>query len=155
MNSEYLRFKEFEKSKNLICPVQFVVGQKTEKTRKNDILKLETKEVTAIYITLGSVFKKLFEIANLLPQVLNYMNQLKTNKCVSNIAQSPHFTAILNKFNKRGNPLGSHSGIHKLEAVYVSVACFPPEFRALLENIFLALLFHAEDRKEFGNLSLC
>lgn len=50
-----------------------------------------------------------------------------------------------------GNVLGSHSGIHKLGAVYVSIPCMPPYCSTTLSNIFLALLFHSSDRVQFGN----
>lgn len=40
----------------------------------------------------------------------------------------------------------------KIGVVYVSFgSCFPPEFSASSNYIFLALLFIADDRKEFGN----
>ncbi|KYN12664.1 hypothetical protein ALC57_15161 [Trachymyrmex cornetzi] len=47
------------------------------------------------------------------------------------------------------NPLGSHCT--SLGGVYYYVPCLPPESVSRLENIFLALLFNTEDRKEFGN----
>lgn len=50
-----------------------------------------------------------------------------------------------------GNPLGSHSGIHKLGAVYVSIPCLPPHRQSSLNTIFLTLLFHSSDRLKFGN----
>jgi len=50
-----------------------------------------------------------------------------------------------------GNPLGSHSGIHKLGAVYVSIPCLPPHRQSSLNTIFLTLLFHSSDRQKFGN----
>lgn len=49
------------------------------------------------------------------------------------------------------NVVGSHSGIHKLNAVYVTIPTFPPKYASFLQNIFLVLLFHINDRKQFGN----
>ncbi|XP_050058270.1 uncharacterized protein LOC126550517 [Aphis gossypii] len=49
-----------------------------------------------------------------------------------------------------GNPLGSHSGVHKLGAVYISIPCLPPHIQSTLKTIFLALLFHSTDRQKFG-----
>lgn len=43
-----------------------------------------------------------------------------------------------------GNPLGSHSGIHKMGCIYYSVVVFPPEYLSALENIFIAFLFHSD-----------
>lgn len=49
------------------------------------------------------------------------------------------------------NPLGTHAGLKKLGAVYISFTpCLPPEFSSSLNNIFLALLFNSLDRKQFG-----
>ncbi|KAF0700218.1 MULE domain-containing protein, partial [Aphis craccivora] len=45
----------------------------------------------------------------------------------------------------------SHSGIHKLGAVYISIPCIPPHHQSFLNTIFLALLFHSSDRVKFGN----
>lgn len=50
-----------------------------------------------------------------------------------------------------GNPLGSHAGIHKLGAIYVSVPCLPPHYVTLLQNILLVAIFHSTDRTSFGN----
>ena len=50
-----------------------------------------------------------------------------------------------------GNSLGSHSGIHNLGAVYVSLHCIPPEYRSCLQNMFLAMLFHYDDLKQYGS----
>jgi len=50
-----------------------------------------------------------------------------------------------------GNPLDSHSGIHKLGAVFSSISCLLPHQKSSLNTIFLALLFHSSDRQKFGN----
>ena len=34
------------------------------------------------------------------------------------------------------NPMGSHRGIVKCNAVYLSVPCLPPQLQSKLENIF-------------------
>lgn len=52
------------------------------------------------------------------------------------------------------NPLGSHAGVQKLGGVYCTLPCLPSEFKSTLENIFLVSLFHASDRKAFGNESI-
>jgi len=44
--------------------------------------------------------------------------------------------------------LGSHSA--KLGAVYAKLACLPPKYQGTVENVFLALLFNHEDRKEYS-----
>ncbi|KAF0723633.1 Uncharacterized protein FWK35_00027468, partial [Aphis craccivora] len=55
-----------------------------------------------------------------------------------------------------GNPLGSHSGIHKMGCVYYTVPAFPPEYLSSLDNIFPAFLFHSSDRgsSKFDNKTI-
>jgi len=48
-----------------------------------------------------------------------------------------------------GNPLGSHAGIYKLNGIYISIPCLPPQLYSKLNNIFLAQLYHADDSKIF------
>ncbi|XP_008189903.1 uncharacterized protein LOC103311874 [Acyrthosiphon pisum] len=51
-----------------------------------------------------------------------------------------------------GNPLGSHSGVHKMGCVYYTIAGLPPEYLSSLDNIFTAYLFHSDDRgNKFSN----
>jgi len=45
-----------------------------------------------------------------------------------------------------GNPLGSHSGVHKIGCIYYTIPALPPEYLTSLENIFPAFLFHSSDR---------
>jgi len=40
-----------------------------------------------------------------------------------------------------GNPLGTAAGIHKVGALYGSMATLPPHHASSLENIFLIYLF--------------
>ncbi|XP_050063305.1 uncharacterized protein LOC126552640 [Aphis gossypii] len=49
------------------------------------------------------------------------------------------------------NPLGSHAGVQKLGAVYVSLACLPPDLASTLESIFLVSLFKTDNKSFFGN----
>jgi hypothetical protein len=41
--------------------------------------------------------------------------------------------------------------VHKLGAVYAALKCLPPKFNSQLQNLFLVLLFYADDRVKFGN----
>jgi len=44
-----------------------------------------------------------------------------------------------------GNPLGSHSGVHKIGCIYYTVPALPPEYLSCLENIFPVFIFHSSD----------
>jgi hypothetical protein len=47
------------------------------------------------------------------------------------------------------NPLGSHTSVHKLEALYMIVQNFPTEAQSKLSSIFLVALWHAQDVKTY------
>lgn len=46
--------------------------------------------------------------------------------------------------------LKSHSTTSKISGVYSTIPCFPDEIISKLSNIFMAMLFFVEDRKQFG-----
>lgn len=52
---------------------------------------------------------------------------------------------------ENNNPLGSHKGVAKCGAVYLSIPCLPLRLRSKLRNIFLFILFNTLDRKVFSN----
>jgi hypothetical protein len=49
------------------------------------------------------------------------------------------------------NPLGSHAGNQKLGAVYILLACLPPELASSLNHLLLAFLFKTDDKKQYGH----
>lgn len=167
--TEYLRMKMFETSTFFIKPIQYKIGERQKPSSSSDEVVTNFVDVTGQFVPLHKVFTKIFEIPNVYDDIQLYIQQLQDEKLISNIYQSPHFQKIIEKFNNTslvlplvmyfddyecGNALGSHAGIHKLGAVYVSIPTFPPKFSSLLENIFLALLFHSNDRKQFGNAAV-
>lgn len=127
---------------------------------------LKPYNCTEQFIPLRRVLQTFFTLENVLSETLNYMTTLKNYTGVlSNFIQGTYWQARIKKHGGRtvlplflffhdyesGNVLGSHSGIHKLGAVYVSIPCMPPYRSTNLSNIFLALLFHSSDRIQFGN----
>ena len=48
------------------------------------------------------------------------------------------------------NVLGSHTGVHKLEAMYMSIQNCAPSFQSRLSCIFLVALWYAQDAKTYG-----
>lgn len=48
------------------------------------------------------------------------------------------------------NVLGSHTGIHKMEGLYVSIQNFSNEYNSRLDSIFLVALWYAQDVKTYG-----
>lgn len=48
------------------------------------------------------------------------------------------------------NVLGSHTGVHKLEGLYMVVQNFHPAYQSQLSSIFLVALWYAHDAKTYG-----
>lgn len=160
--SEHLRLKVLEGCNLYIKPVEFIVGQNLE-VNKHSVSA--PKKYTAQQIPLGKVLKGLFSLPGVLTDTLKYIETLPESGRILNIVQTIFWKNKISCFKETdivfpifiyyddyecGNPLGSRSGIHKLGAVYFSVACLPPSFQSKIENIFLATLFHSNDLKEFG-----
>lgn len=50
-----------------------------------------------------------------------------------------------------GNPLGSHRGVNKFGAVYVTIPCLPPHIASRLSSIIFSTIFHSSEKKESNN----
>lgn len=134
---------------------------------ENGVTVIEPSEVTGQFISMKRVLKIFLELPGFLQIVLNYINYLEHEanpNFLTNIIQGSVWANIKEKYpgkilipvsiNYDGyetkNPLGSHSGVQSLGAVYLMILTLPPQFQASLKNIFLTLLFHDKDREEFG-----
>lgn len=98
---------------------------------------------------------------------MEYVNSLNcSHKIISNLIQGSHWKSKLASHEstkivfpliiyyddyENNNPLGSHKGISKCGAVYLSIACLPKDFQSKIENIFLFILFNTLDRTAFKN----
>lgn len=169
LETEYRRLKAFEDSDKLIHPVEYTVGSQMKGVAKDNMMLLKSVEQTAQFIPLRSVFQNLLEMEGFLSELMNYINFLNNDMTnIKNIIQCAHWKKLKQTTNadlvlplllfyddyESGNALSSHSGIHKLGGVYVSIGCLPPKYSSSLENIFLATLFHSSNRKEFGNFAI-
>lgn len=166
LSTEYKRIKYFTELGTYIEPCEYIVGERLNETRKNNSFYLVPVHCTEQFIPIRSVLKNFFQMKNVLSDTLEYMNKCKhSKKILLNFVQgsvwkdkekyheSQTVLPIVLFFDdyEIGNPLGSHSGIHKLGAVYISIPCIPPHRQSSLNTIFLALLFHSSDRQKFGN----
>lgn len=52
----------------------------------------------------------------------------------------------------RWNPLGSHKGVHKIGAIYLSLKCFPPHLCSSLDSIHVCALFPANNKNNLRML---
>lgn len=162
--SEYRRFKFFENLGTFIKPTEFQVGQRMELSGG-----LNSVPVTMQVIAISDVLKQLLLIPGIMGDILTYLENLKDqSSSIENIMQGTVWKNILKKLGNNdrslnlplilffddfeiGNPLGSHSGIHKLGGIYLSLPFLPVRYVSQLNNILMLGLFHESDRIAFGN----
>ncbi|CAG9818760.1 unnamed protein product [Phaedon cochleariae] len=165
VSSEYLRFKFLEKSEKFLQPEEVTIGHHININNSN---ALKTKDIQFQFIPLRHTLKCFFQMEKVLDICVEYEKNLRLEQnYFSNIIQGSLWKSkrpntddlvfpLLIYFDEFevGNPLGSHSGINKLGAVYASVPLIPLEFQSKLSSIFLCMLFHSMDIKAFGNTIL-
>lgn len=166
LGTEHKRLKCFEDRASYIAPNEIVIGQRRTTITKRGVVKSVSVQCTEQFICLRRVLQTFFSLDGVLEETLNYINDLTdVNNHTTNFIQGTFWTNFIKGHKDKlvfplflffddyesGNVLGSHSGLHKLGAVYVSVGCIPPDRASALANIFLALLFHSSDRIAFGN----
>ncbi|KAL5242322.1 hypothetical protein ACI65C_009732 [Semiaphis heraclei] len=164
--TEHKRFQYFSEQGSYIPPKEKVIGQRLNNMMVRGLSVLKPYNCTEQVIPLRCVLQKFFSLENVLSETFDFMATLKNNSgVITNFIQGSYWQTRIKHHEGRlvlplfmffddyesGNVLGSHSGIHKLGAVYVSIPCLPPYRSTSLSNIFLALLFHSSDRLQFGN----
>lgn len=169
LDSEYKRFNCFREM-GFIDPVSIEIGTREEiKIINGKVVKVRDP-VYLQYIPLEKTLRSFFNLPGTLDAVLQYLKKLNNEtEVLSDFVQGKlwkhkiktHFPGkivipLFIYFDdfEINNPLGSHSIIQKLGAVYILIACIPPEFRSELQNIFLSMLFHAADRAELKNVNI-
>lgn len=161
LSSEHKRFAYFLKSGDFIEPKPYEISRREE--RNGNVLMV--KKVLGQRIPLGLVLKKFFELPYALSDTLEFMRSLEANSdWICNFTQCAIWQRKRAKFNKddtvipvnfyydeceANNPLGAHSD--PMGCSYIHVPCLLPDWSSKLENIFLALLFDADNRSVYGN----
>lgn len=167
LDTEYLRFKALDKSGFLIRPKAITIGNRLNDKLINGNVIVESIPLNVYSVPLNTLFKQLFECPNVLNMMLTHTEKLlKDNSGLTySFIQSDIWRCKLEQNQNKilfpfilyfdefetNNALGSHAGIQKLGAIYVSFPSFPPEYSSKLENIFLVLMFNHLDRKSVGN----
>jgi len=111
--------------------------------------------------------KYFFELPGVFNTTYKYTQESLNNSNLSSFLNGSTWKNIKNNFPGKtifpiflyyddaemGNPLGSHSGIHKMGCIYYTVPALPPEYLSSLDNIFPGYLFHSSDRgaQKFDN----
>lgn len=164
--TEHLRMNYFKSMGSFVPPRQITIGQRMTTVKQRGVMNVKPTVCSQQFIPLRNTLHKFFSLDGVLLETLNYINLLKSRKgYLENFIQGTFWVKRMENSEGKlifplfmffddyesGNVLGSHCGIHKLGAVYVSVGCIPAHRASSLSNIFLALLFHSSDRVAFGN----
>lgn len=166
--TEHKRYKYFSTHKNFIEPIQYTVGTTTDNSRKNNEVSLVLKNRTAVHVSVKKTLLSFFSIPNVFDEIVKYQNNILPNDPLFTILQGKLWKNIVSNYSNKivmplvlyyddfetCNPLGSHAGVYKLGALYFTIASIPPKYARRIENIFLALLFHSQDRVTYGNRSV-
>ncbi|XP_070527740.1 uncharacterized protein [Cardiocondyla obscurior] len=170
VQTEYKRFKYLKKSEFYIQSESFFIGDVFDDKKSGQKTILTIKKCEGLMVPTRKILKSLFDIPGFYDKILNiisidnslvYSNKVYTNFCDGTIWK------IIKQFygNKlvvpiflyydnfeTGNPLGTAAGIHKVGALYGSIATLPPQYASMLDNIFLIEFIYSSDRTHFGNV---
>lgn len=169
ISSEYRRFEYLRKCNYFISPQSFLIGELLDNKKKAQKTILTVRKCEGQIVLMRETLKVLLELPGFYKQLLSvletntsatYINKTYTSVCDgtiwTNIREHYVNKTVIPLFLyyddfETCNPLGSAAGIHKVGALYCSIATLPPRYASLLENIFLVQLIHSEDRTYFGN----
>lgn len=170
--SEYMILKQLKNMNILINFQNIKLGSQSSLVYCNsNVITTKKFDFSLQIVDLRSLFTALFSQTPLLDQIIEFIKIYeKPNSIISNILQTPLWQKKKKQFNPKNlqnillipmliyfddfeylNPLGSHSCIQKLGAVYLKILSLPDYISSKLSHIFLAMLFFTEDRKQFGN----
>ncbi|KAB0800833.1 hypothetical protein PPYR_06572 [Photinus pyralis] len=165
LTTEYKRLQFFEQMQYLVKSKSFLIGFRLDRSRN---ISFEYKKCEGEIVPLRHVLKLFLQLPNVFENINKF---IKTEESMAN---ENYYSSVFNgslwaklkETNRQKlvfpillffddyescNPLGTHAGVYKVGAVYVSIAGIPPKFSSLLENIFLFGLFHSNDRTIYGN----
>lgn len=170
VRTEPLRMKLYERDCGYIPPnnmeiFQDILIEKDDRQTECLVSTVNYKSIKASYIPLKSSLIALLQIPNLLDVILKYQQDLLNETTViSNIIQGKIWRSKYSKSKNiilpitmyyddfdTGNTLGNHSGEQLLGGVYILLPFLPPHLAFKIDNILLAGIFYANDRKQFGN----
>lgn len=166
LHTEFRRITFYSSCETFIKPELYVIGQSPSNFKVNNDVLMNLKNNTSVIIPLRKTLKIFLELPKVFNKINNYIKHSDSNQSIiSSLLQCSLWKSIKNNYLNKivlplilyyddfqcGNPLGSHSGMHKLGALYYTIAALPPEYSSRLENIFLASLFHTADKTKYGN----
>lgn len=164
--TEFKRMQLMKKAGFYVAPRKIFIRQRIDDKVINGTIVRVPVKVTITFVSLRILFKAIFSSPRLFEIAHTYMHQQNHDDIVYDTIHTSSWKTKQRQFFadkfviplyiyydefECNNPIGSHTGIHKIGAVYVSLRCFPLEFQSQLSNIFLALLAHYQDIASEGN----
>lgn len=168
LSTEHSLFQVLNKKGYFVYPRTFIIDVSVNIARKNNKVCLLPKKRVGIILPLTKTLKQFFEMPGVFNIITNYMRKLESDSSgsISNLIQSKHWkNKIQDDVESKeliiplyiyfddfecGNALGSHAGSQSISGTYCQVACLPPQYSALLENIFVTMIHYSSD-SSFGN----
>lgn len=160
LNTEYHRLQFLETNNLFFKPKKVVVGFVGEKKVISGIERQVMVQVQAHLFCMKENLKQFFELPGVFDAAYQFTVSSSNNSNLTSFLNGSTWKNIKNNFQDKivfpifiyyddaemGNPLGSHSGVHKMGCIYYTVPALPPEYLSSLENIFPAFIFHSSDR---------
>ena len=154
LTSEYLIKKKFETRGLLPQHQSIFLGYELDDTvKKGDHYELVRRPIYGEYVGIENILQTIFRSSSLLELALDYMQTKNPSNDIADFKDSlkcvddPETLPYVLFFDEIecGNALGSHKGINKLGAIYLSLRCLPPHFYSCLKNIYICCLFPTTD----------
>nr|XP_018911547.1 PREDICTED: uncharacterized protein LOC109040177 isoform X1 [Bemisia tabaci] len=170
--TEYQRLKFFQSQETYIPPVPKSLYSELIPQRSKDSQHfLELADRSLQFVPLRLVLRQFLQQPGVIDRINSHLQRVvsETDGFMTDFVQGTLWRSTIGKIETAqdntliwplffyaddyecGNVLGSHKGVHKLCGNYVSIPALPPEFNAMLNNMFLLAIYHAEDRKVVPN----
>lgn len=163
LDTEYKLEKFLENRDLLKKPKEFDINREISYVMVNGQSNLDEKVDKGILMDLKFAFRKIFEKAENQEVLTTFLDERSKPSNIRNFLNGelwkqkkvmyknknlvPYFL-FADDFEVN-NPLGAHSGVHKLTGIYFSIPIFEHYFK--VSDIYLAGLIKAHDIKTYGN----
>lgn len=168
--TEYQRIKYFESNNLYFKPKTVVVGFTKEKKVVDGVERQVMVQAQGHLFCIKENLKKIFELPGVFDLAHQYTITSLNNSNISSFLNVTTWKNIIKNFKDKivfpiflyyddaemGNPLGSHSGVHKMGCVYYTVPALPPEYLSLLKTFSLHFYFtHLIEGLKILVMNLC
>lgn len=163
--TEHKTLQYFIKHGYLIMPQSINIAATLCSKRRKMCTSIGIRNRTVQVIPLRQLLIQFLELSNVFDTITKEIYEKRHNDILSSVLHGEVWKHIQEQFSEKfvlplllyfddfeiNNPLGSHSGIHKIGVVYCTIPCIPSEYFSILENIFLLQIHNAKDHSQLGN----